>query len=218
VKEVTQRLLLIDTCGETAGVALCLGQEVLATEDLTAGEASAQIVAVVRRLLQQLGWELVGLDAVGVVGGPGSFTGVRTGLAAAKGFCEAASLRIAVVSRLEVLADAAALKDGLAVLDAGRGEFYVRDVASGKEWLCAVDDLPATARGGMVVAEARLAERLVAREPVLHPLHVGDALPAVLRSLAAGESDVAFAEANYVRGEQNIYGKPAAKALQDGSL
>ncbi len=85
----------------------------------------------------RLGGSLAELDAVGVVGGPGSFTGVRSGMAVAKGFCEAAALRLAVVSRLEVLADAAALKDGLAVLDAGRGELYVRDAGSGREWVCA---------------------------------------------------------------------------------
>jgi tRNA threonylcarbamoyladenosine biosynthesis protein TsaB len=211
-----QRLLLIDTCGETAGVALCVGPQVLVVEDLAAGEASAQIVAVVSRLLQQAGWELAMLDAVGVVGGPGSFTGVRIGMAAAKGLCEARSLRLAVVSRLEVLADAAALTDGLAVLDAGRAEFYVRDASSGVEWLCAGDELPAG--GKVAVAELRLVERLVARDPVLCPLHVGGALPVVLRRLAGGGDDVVLAEANYVRGEQNIYGKPTAKTMQDGSL
>jgi tRNA threonylcarbamoyladenosine biosynthesis protein TsaB len=207
-----QRLLLIDTCGETAGVALCLGPQVLVAEDLAAGEASAQIVATVRRLLQQAGWELTELDAVGVVGGPGSFTGVRTGMAAAKGFCEAASLRLAVVSRLAVVAGAAALTDGLVVLDAGRGEFYVRDAGSGREWVCAVDDLPVAA--SVVVAEPRVAERLAAREPLMYPLHVGDALPVVLRCLAAGGSDVALAEANYVRGEQNIYAKVPATSTE----
>jgi len=207
-----QRLLLIDTCGETAGVALCLGPQVLGAEDLAAGEASAQIVAAVRRLLQQAGWELAELDAVGVVGGPGSFTGVRTGMATAKGFCEAASLQLAVVSRLEVLADAAALTDGLAVLDAGRGELYVRDASSGREWVCAGDDLPMTT--SIVVAELRVAERLVAREPVLYPLHVGDALPVVLRCVASGSSDVALVDANYVRGEQNIYVKVPATSTE----
>jgi tRNA threonylcarbamoyladenosine biosynthesis protein TsaB len=207
-----QRLLLIDTCGDTAGVALCLGRRVLAAEDFVTGAASAQIVGAVQRLLQQLDWELRQLNAVGVVAGPGSFTGVRTGLAAAKGLCEAASLRLATVSRLEALADAAGLVDGFAVLDAGRGELYVRDVGLGREWLCASDELPAAVRGGVVVAESRVAERLAALEPMLHPLHVGDALPAVLRCLEAGDSDGMFAEANYVRGEQNIYAKPVTSS------
>ena len=209
VSEAMQRLLLIDTCGETAGVALCLGQQVLAVEDFVAGDASARIVAAVRQLLQQLGWGRAELDAVGVVAGPGSFTGVRTGLAAARGFCEAASLRFAAVSRLAVLADVAAVAEGFAVLDAGRGEFYVRDVSSACEWLCTLDEFPVLVSGTVVVAEPRVAERLMARRQLLYPLHVGDALPEVLRCLAVGGSDVALAEANYVRGEQNIYAKPS---------
>jgi tRNA threonylcarbamoyladenosine biosynthesis protein TsaB len=42
-------------------------------------------LCAVRRLLQQLGWGLAELDAVGVVAGPGSFTGVRTGIGGGKG-------------------------------------------------------------------------------------------------------------------------------------
>jgi tRNA threonylcarbamoyladenosine biosynthesis protein TsaB len=212
VSQEKQRVLLIDTCGETAGVALCVGEQVLATEDFAAGDASAQIVAGVRRLLQKVGWELAELDAVGVVAGPGSFTGVRTGLAAGKGFCEAASLRFAAVSRLAVLADATGLADGFAMLDAGRGELYVRDIRSGHEWLCTRDELPAAGR--LAVAELRVAEKLAARKPLLYPLRVSDALPSVLRCLAAGGSDVAITEANYVRGEHEIYAKPASGPLQ----
>ncbi len=208
VSEAMQRLLAIDTCGETAGVVLSFGPQVLAAEDLVAGDASAQIVAAVRRLLREPGWELGELSAIGVVAGPGSFTGVRTGLAAAKGLSEAASLRLVAVSRLAVLADAAALTDGLAVLDAGRGELYVRDVRTGREWLCAADDLPTASSGGIAVAELRVAERLAARRPLLHPLHVADALATVLRWMAEDGNDAVFAEADYVRGEQSIYAKP----------
>jgi tRNA threonylcarbamoyladenosine biosynthesis protein TsaB len=205
-----QRILLIDTCGDAAGVALCLGEEVMATEELAAGSASANIVGAVRRLLHELGWELADLDAVGVVGGPGSFTGVRTGLAAAKGFCEAGALKFAMVSRLAVLADAAVLVDGYAVLDAGRGEVYVRDAATGREWLCATDEIATIAkRSVLVCSEERVLERLSGCSPAMFKLGVGDALQRVLRTLSDGGSDVSLAEANYVRGEQDIYAKPS---------
>ena len=122
-----ERLLLIDTCGETAGVALSCGQDVFAAEDLARGSASAEIVQAIRRLLEQQGLRLRDLDAVGAVSGPGSFTGTRAGLATAKGLCEAAALSLAAVSRLEVLADAAELRDGFSALDAGRNEDYDRE-------------------------------------------------------------------------------------------
>jgi tRNA threonylcarbamoyladenosine biosynthesis protein TsaB len=200
--------LLIDTCGETEGVGLCLGDELLASEEFAAGEASAKIVGAVQRLLHGLGWELAELDAVGVVGGPGSFTGVRTGLSVAKGLCEAAELKLALVSRLEVLAQAAGMEDGLVALDAGRGEFYVRDVRSGREYICGADAMTQ----GVVVAEARTAEKLAAFAPMLQPLRVNDALGAVLACLRAGGTDVALAEANYVRGELEIYAAPRSVA------
>lgn len=208
-----ERLLLIDTCGETAGVALSVGDQVLIAEDLARGTASAEIVSAVRRLLLQAGWQLQDLHAVGVVTGPGSFTGIRAGLAAAKGLCEATGLPLAAVSRLEVLADAASLQDGFAALDAGRGEVYLREQPSRREWLSSTDDLAAASRGrSVVVAEPRLAERLTACTPALHPLHAADALRTVLRRLQDGGSDVSLADANYVREEHDIYPKAPASA------
>jgi tRNA threonylcarbamoyladenosine biosynthesis protein TsaB len=137
-----ERLLLIDTCGDTAGVALSSGEEVLAAEDLARGTASAEILQAIRGLLLiQQGWQLRSLDGIGVVNGPGSFTGTRAGLATAKGLCESAALPLAAVSRLEVLANAADLADGFAALDAGRGEVYAREIGTGREWLCTTSDL-----------------------------------------------------------------------------
>jgi tRNA threonylcarbamoyladenosine biosynthesis protein TsaB len=209
------KLLLIDTCGETAGVAVCAGRAVAGSEDLSRGGASAEIVAAVRRLLSQVGWRLADLNAVGVVSGPGSFTGMRTGLATAKGLCEAAGLRLLGVSRLAVLADAAQVTEGLVALDAGRGEVYVREAISGREWLCR--DAEVSRDGALVVAEERVAARLAASGPVVCPLHVEDALSVVLRKLAQAVEDAASLEANYVRGEADIYRKPGdlAKAGLD---
>jgi tRNA threonylcarbamoyladenosine biosynthesis protein TsaB len=211
--EENAKLLLIDTCGETAGAALSAGDQVLIAEDLARGSASAEIISAVRRLLRDAGWQLQDLHAVGVVTGPGSFTGIRAGLAAAKGLCEATGLPLAAVSRLEVLADAASLQDGFAALDAGRGEVYVREHPTKREWLSSTDDLAAASRGrSVVVAEPRLAERLTGCAPVLHPLHAADALRTVLRRLKDGGSDVAITDANYVREERDIYPKPAEGA------
>ncbi len=251
-----ERLLLIDTCGESSGVAVSAGEQVLASEDLLRGSASAEILQAVHRLLIQLGWQIESLDAIGVVSGPGSFTGIRAGLATAKGLCESLSLPLAAVSRLEVLAEAAGLHAGWAALDAGRGELYLREVASGREWLSPIEDLRLWLRGdrdprraflpaeveqsrrngwpGEVVAvepeaagtepdlaapEFRVAlaehgvlERLGAGSAtILRPLRVSDALPSALRRLRAGGSDVALAEANYVREERDIYRMPAAQ-------
>jgi tRNA threonylcarbamoyladenosine biosynthesis protein TsaB len=159
-------------------------------------------------MLEAEGWTLRELDGVGVVSGPGSFTGMRTGLAVAKGLCEAASLPLAAVSRLAVLAEAAEAGGGFAVLRAGRDELYVRDVSYGREWMCGIEEFRLGAKGArVVVAEARVAERLAEMKPKLHPLRVEDALAQVRRSLQEGGCDVASIDANYVRGESEIYRK-----------
>jgi tRNA threonylcarbamoyladenosine biosynthesis protein TsaB len=213
-----ERLLLIDTCGETAGIALSAGEQILASEDLARGSASAEILSAIRRLLNQLNWRLGDLNAIGVVRGPGSFTGIRAGLATAKGLCEAAGLPLVAVSRLEVLADAASLQDGFAALDAGRGEAYIRDVRSGREWLCAGTDLAAACNGQrLAIAEPRLAAHLGDCNTIFRPLHAADALGATLLRLREGGSDVGLTDANYVREEMDIYRKPADGSKSAGA-
>lgn len=205
------RLLLIDTCGETGSVALAQDASILAAETLPPRAASSGLLAGIRTLLDGVGWKLDSLQAIGVVSGPGSFTGVRVGLAAAKGLCEARHLPLAAVSRLEVLAETAALHRGFAVLNAGRDEFYVRSAGDGRdghEWLAGLETLPATAKGErVVIAEERLVSALQGLDPEIHVLTAASALPAVLRSLESGGVDPATVDANYVRSEQNIYGK-----------
>lgn len=202
------RLLLIDTCGEVGSVALSEGETIAASEMLPERGSSSALLPAVTRLLQAKGWALSKLDGIGVVAGPGSFTGLRVGLAAAKGLCEAASLPLAAVSRLAVLAEAAALVDGFAVLDAGRGEYYVRVMPPGEDALCLRDDLLVKADAKrVVVAEAKLVEQIAVLRPELHLLSAEQALPVVLRGLQEGGSDVATTDANYVRGERDIYAK-----------
>lgn len=218
-REGSVKVLVIDTCGEVGSVALAEDAAVVAGEMLPARGSSSTLLPAVARLLEAKGWTMSGLDGIGVVSGPGSFTGVRVGLAAAKGLCEAAGLPLAAVSRLEVLAEAAGLLAGLAVLDAGRGEFYVRAVVRGaeaREMLCGLDELKTMAVDGRaVIAEERLLEVLAELRPEMVVLQAGQALPLVLRELRYGVGDAALVDANYVRGEREIYGKTRAAANGD---
>jgi len=205
---VRPKLLLIDTCNPSEGVALAHGDEVLAMRDLTHGAASASAVAAVRDLLQQAGWRLSELDALGVVVGPGSFTGVRTGLAIAKGLCEAAALPMVGVSRLAVLLRTAGVAEALAALDAGRGELYLRAEPQGvaREWLVSPEECAAVAAGRtVVIAEPALAARLSGLQTRLCPLHAGDALATVQQRLALGVDDPALVDAAYIRDARTLY-------------
>jgi tRNA threonylcarbamoyladenosine biosynthesis protein TsaB len=214
------RLLLMDTCGSEGSVALADTERgsVIATEMLPGRSASERLLPVVKTLLKSAGWELKNLGAIVVVHGPGSFTGVRVGLSAAKGLCEAGGLGLIAVSRLAVMA-ALAERGGdevCAVLDAGRGEFYAGLYASGsrlREALMPGEELRAvvSASTTVVVCEAKVAEALsdlapmMVREPV-----AGDALPiAELRVVSREFDDVATIDANYLRRtDAEIFAKP----------
>jgi len=212
------RVLLIDTCGDEGSVALSDGAAIVAVERLPARGSSSALLPAIGQLLEVKGWVLAELDGIGVVTGPGSFTGVRVGLAAAKGLCEAAGIPLIGVSRLEALAGAAKMDAGVAVLNAGRGEFYVRVVgAEAREVLCGMEDLRGLAEGGkVVIAEEKLVEMLAELRPSLVTVSVEDALPLVLRDLQSGAVDAAMVDANYVRSEQQIYAKPKVVAESAG--
>ncbi len=196
--------LLIDSCGTTAMLAVGRGESVLATAELAGRAFSAEWPAALRRLL---GDEQ--LQLVGVVHGPGSFTGVRVGLAAAKGLCETMGAKLVAVSRLEVLALQGS-GDALMALDAGRDEFYVRDADT--ESLMTRDEfLTASQEREVMTVDARVAE--TAASVTLVELHPASALRIVVERWRSEQfDDVATVDANYVRGERDIYArKPAAK-------
>ncbi len=72
------------------------------------------------------------IEAIVVVNGPGSFTGIRVGLSTAKGLAEGAGIPLIAVSRLALLAGASGLPHVLAAVDAGRGEYYVGEYQNGQ--------------------------------------------------------------------------------------
>jgi tRNA threonylcarbamoyladenosine biosynthesis protein TsaB len=211
VSEVDFKWLLIDSCGATATLAIGRGEIALATESVAGRAFSAEWPAALRRLLAIAGWKVDDVQVVGVVHGPGSFTGVRVGLAAAKGLCETSGAKLIAVSRLEMLA-ARGIAGGLAVLDAGRDEFYVRDTA--EEFLVGREEFLAASQGRCVVtADARIAE--AAANSMLVELEATSALLIVLKRRRVGcFDDLATVDANYVRGERDIY---AQKPAVDGS-
>jgi tRNA threonylcarbamoyladenosine biosynthesis protein TsaB len=216
------RLLLINTASGEGSVALAdteVAPAIVASEVLPGRTSSERLVPAVRRLMERFGWRLNELSAVVVVHGPGSFTGVRVGLSAAKGLSEAGGVGLIAVSRLALLAGSVDGEGGPvhAVLDAGRGEFYYGEYVGRRclrQALMGADDLLAAVAGGtVVVCEIKVAEALVALGPrmVAEP-SAGDALPLALERIAAGEfDDVATMDANYLRRtDAEIFAKPAA--------
>jgi tRNA threonylcarbamoyladenosine biosynthesis protein TsaB len=121
-------LLGIDTCGPSGSVALgrltAGAPDIIAQKELAGRTYSASLIAAVQELLAGQGIRVRDLGCIVVVKGPGSFTGVRVGLSAAKGLADGAGIAIVAVSRLEVLAEKAGVP--WAALDAHRHEVFLR--------------------------------------------------------------------------------------------
>lgn len=127
-------LLVTDTSGKHGCVALARAGEgsnpheiaVIEEMPLAGGTFSAQLVPQIAALLTKHGFSKTDIDAFVVVSGPGSFTGLRVGLAAIKAFAEIFRKPIVPVSLLEVVGRASGAQGKvLAALDAGRDEVYV---------------------------------------------------------------------------------------------
>ncbi|HEY5055125.1 MAG TPA: tRNA (adenosine(37)-N6)-threonylcarbamoyltransferase complex dimerization subunit type 1 TsaB [Acidobacteriaceae bacterium] len=217
---------MIDTCGAEGSVAIADGGGVVASASLPGRSASEKLVGAVRQLAERSGIVLRDLSAVAVVNGPGSFTGVRVGLSAAKGLCEALGVPLIAISRLQVLAlGANAVEDipVFAVLDARRGEFYCGEYADGaklREALVTRDELAAWIGGAaagreLMVCEAGVAQALAEFQPqqVAEPDALA-ALPLAMRRMERGEfDDVASIDANYLRRtDLEIFAKVKAAA------
>jgi tRNA threonylcarbamoyladenosine biosynthesis protein TsaB len=214
--------LAVDTCGPVGSVALGVFSGGLLThlgqteiEGRRVGERLiANISALLDEWLKDAGAEQV--DGIVVLNGPGSFTGVRVGLAAVKGLAEAWQVPVIAVSRLEVMA--AQGKTGSAAQDAHRQEVFLRVGVHGleaRELLAGAPELAAMeARPERVaVCDDKAAALLQTRWPAVEQVRIepptaADALDLCLRRSAAFEpADLALLDGYYLRrSDAEIFG------------
>ncbi len=144
------RVLAIDTCLNACSVALIEGERVAAavSEPMVRGHQE-RLGAMVREAAGQAGMTFAGLDCIGVTVGPGSFTGLRVGLAFAKGLAAALDISCVGVGALQALAGG---REGVAVaaVDARRGQVYVQAFEDGRPLM-----EPAALRAEDAIAEIR---------------------------------------------------------------
>lgn len=122
---MTPLILAIDTTRELGSFALLRGGQVIEEVSIEAPDGFAHILFEhLSALLDRHGVKASDIDCFAAASGPGSFTGVRIGLACIKGMAEAAGKPAAGVSNLEALASMGRGPLRAPVIDARRGEIY----------------------------------------------------------------------------------------------
>jgi tRNA threonylcarbamoyladenosine biosynthesis protein TsaB len=134
------RLLIIETSGRVGQVAVAEGPSLRAGRRLDESRRHARDLApAVKELLAEQGWRAAELDAVIVSRGPGSYTGLRVGIASAQALAYATGCAVIAVDTFPAIArQAPAGAVRLAVLaDAQQGKTYVQEFArsdGGASW------------------------------------------------------------------------------------
>ena len=153
------RVLAIETSTTLASVALVeAGQIVLERAHARPKQSAERLLPLIAELLSEAGWERASLVRIGVSVGPGSFTGLRVGIACAQGLSLGLGIPLVGVSSLSALARA--VPDDLpgvrcAILDARRAEVFAAAYAAGPraaEVLAPAALAVATARGTLADA------------------------------------------------------------------
>jgi len=222
-------IVAVDTSGRKGSIALCRGDsgsfEVLQLASLEGGTYSAQLMPQIAAALQQNRLDKTQVDGFAVVSGPGSFTGLRVGLATVKGLCEVLLKPLTTVSMLEAVARIHG-RDGqtvIGILDAGRGEIYVGEyqISAGRasavrEYIAKLDEFVSEAariRGGLFTPDAKVAKALQtanAGAKLIAPIHADEIGRIGIRKLLAGATtDPATVDANYIRrSDAEIFSAP----------
>ncbi len=219
-------VLAVDTSGKQGSIAIAQcgpgdACEVIEVAELSGGTFSAELVPQIAALLVKHKFSKRDIGAFAVVSGPGSFTGLRIGLAVIKGLAEVLAKPIAAVSLLQALARAAHL-DGhvVAALDGGRNEVFLGEYQVGDAEMRLIRErllsretwLELTRDAVVVTSDSSLRE--AARTKGLHVVEVGrprsDAIAQLgWRKILSGETISPEAlEANYIgRSETDLFVK-----------
>ena len=121
-------ILNIETATKNCSVALAKdGKTILCKEIAEEGYSHAERLHVfIEEIIKETGITFQDISAIAVSQGPGSYTGLRIGVSAAKGLCYALGIPLIAVDTLQVLASQSNVSDGLIIpmLDARRMEVY----------------------------------------------------------------------------------------------
>jgi tRNA threonylcarbamoyladenosine biosynthesis protein TsaB len=164
-------LLALDTGSPLVSVALARDGAVVAARAVEQARSSTRLLAMIQEVLDEAGIGVAGLggiDGIAVLRGPGSFTGLRIGLATVLGLHQALDVPAAALPSLPVLAASAGAVAPvvIAAVDALRGDWSAQAFAAGRPLntmeLVAGSELPRLAGGGGAVVIGFGVSRLAA--------------------------------------------------------
>lgn len=194
------KVLAIDAAGKALALAVAEEDKLIASTTLNVGLTHSQrLLPMLAAMLESAALNVQDMDMIAVVNGPGSFTGLRIGIATAKGLAEAAKKPLITVSTLEAEAYAARCMGAYIcpLLDARRNEVYTALYSETGEELW-----PA-----MAISPDELAVRLgefAAANPMARFVLVGDAAALYINQLREKLQDKA--EVLLTPPERRLYG------------
>lgn len=129
------KILSIDSSSVSASVAVTENGQALSEEFVNNGFTHSQtLMPMVDKAIKDSNISINDIDLLAITNGPGSFTGVRIGIASAKGICDAKNIPCIAVSTLEAIAKPLCKKDVLAVavMDARCNQVYTASFYKGE--------------------------------------------------------------------------------------
>ncbi len=126
-------VMALDTGSPVVSVAVGVDCEVVVEQSLELKESSARLMYLIDSTLEQAELRLSDVTTLLGLRGPGSFTGLRVGMATLQGLTQALGVRVGTLSTLEVLATLGPAEHtlNLACVDALRGEWLVQGFSDG---------------------------------------------------------------------------------------
>lgn len=208
------RILALDTALGACSVALLEDDKVCARryQDRTRGHAEA-LMGLVSEVEEEAGFRSLECDRLGVTIGPGTFTGLRVGLAAARGLALATGLPLVGITTLQAIAANVAAGEGriLTLLDAKRGAVYGQIFETGPllapvtgPEILTLEAAEALARKALGEAGTKSPVTLIGTGAELIARRIGDAAPA--RVAAQGDQPDALRVARLA----GLVGDPAS--------
>lgn len=205
-------ILAIDSTQPVGNVTLARADgahfEIIETAEAHGGKFSAQLVPTVKTLLHDHRLRKDQIDVIAAASGPGTFTGLRVGLAAVKALAEMLGKPVVAVSVLEALARSCDVAKVIAVTEAGKGFWYagVYEEGGGSEVhvdRSALVALMAEHASASVVTNADVPAVQAAK--TTQPVSVLVARVAAVKAAREEFINVDQLDANYVRADEGLY-------------